>query len=149
MNGEAEKFQAEKQVFLSFARMTRLPLAHAQIEKGDANRGEPDIRCHLPDGLRYFELTESCNPTLAAASHPDPLTSPTEGINNTCQTVNKKLAKHYRVAAPVELIIYTAGQTRASDDEIVAAVRPLLAQGLGPFRAVWFFGEAVTLLASA
>lgn len=147
MNGEAEKFKAEQRVFLAFANALGLDTSNLHIEKGDPINGEPDIRCVIPGGLQYFELTEACNPALAAAKQPGLSASINDGIQNARQTVIKKLAKHYRVAAPIDLLIYTAGQTLATDTAIIAAITPLLEDDLGPFRKVWFFGQRPELLA--
>ncbi|AFU99367.2 hypothetical protein [Simiduia agarivorans] len=148
MNGEAEKFKTEQRVFLAFAQTIGLNTNHLHIEKGDPTQGEPDIRCHTQGRVQYFELTEACNPALAAAKQPDHSASVNDGIHNARQTVIKKLTKRYRVAEPIDLVIYTAGQTLATDTAIVAAIKPLLSNDLGPFKNIWFFGKQTELLAS-
>jgi hypothetical protein len=54
----------------------------------------------------------------------------------------KKLRKSYACEVPVDLLCYVDGLLVTADDVALAVMRAVVdAEGLGPFRSIWFHGE--------
>lgn len=149
MTSEYEKGVVELSIFRLFAKKAGLKIIDGSPRKSDPNLGKPDIFCLLEEGPVYFELTEACAPDFVAAvsNGCNKSNTPTKRhIDVSETTVQKKLTKRYRVSEPVDLVIYTAGRTALPDTEIINKIEPVLANGPGPFRQIWLFGDQVTLI---
>ena len=149
MTSEYEKGLVELSIFRQFAEQAALKIIDGSPKKSDPNKGKPDIFCLFEEGPVYFELTEACAPAFVAAvsNGSNKTDSPTKRHTDVSEeTVQKKLEKIYRVAAPIELLIYTAGRTALSDEAIISKIMPVLKNGPGPFRRIWLFGEKISQL---
>jgi len=138
---EAAKGAVEIRVFERFAQLRGLEIVAGSVQKRVPP--EPDILCRIvSEGSLGFEITEACAPEFAAAES----RALREGVafawggDVSVKTIRNKLAKCYSAPYPVELIVY-AGRTALPDDVIVPTVKPVLANGTGPFRRVWFLGD--------
>ena len=151
MRSEADKEKVEIQVFKDFAAASGLNICLKSIIKGDPNIGQPDISCKLNEQLVHFELTEACAPEFAKAitesgKSGDVVAVWGEDVSE--KTILKKISNEYEVSEPVDLLLYTAGRTALPDEVIIARIDPILANGLGPFRRVWFMGDSCKCIAS-
>jgi hypothetical protein len=111
----------------------------------------PDIACSTSTGERLaFELLRLCTPEVtkpvgdalkagigkASVSATAVLTE-----DQTRRELLKKLRKSYVCEAPVDLLCY-ADLLVTADDVALEEMRAVVdAEGLGPFRSIWFHGE--------
>jgi len=144
MRSESDKGQDELAIFRKFVDASAVDVVSASVRKGDARLREPDVLCTLSGGEDWaFELAEACAPEFAAAASKARKTGVEVawGGDVTCETVRMKLRKRYAVACPIDLLLYFNGFTALRDESIVDAVRAELADGRGPFRRIWVFGN--------
>lgn len=139
MVSEHAKGKIEVAVFMRFLEASQLPIDPASVEK--RSPPEPDILCrHQPEGVIGFELVEMCDPRLARSianasqrylrtSDPSP------------RIMSKKLRKHYKTNAPIELLCYTAGRIVTPDSIILQTIRPYLRSWRHTFRRAWLLGR--------
>jgi hypothetical protein len=112
---------------------------------------EPDILCSLPSGEALaFELAEACAPEFASAitnvvRGEIPIAIYGEDVSGA--TLKRKLSKTYSDKCDVDLLLYTNGRRVLPDDAIIPALMPIVENGIGQYRRVWFFGESVHLIA--
>ena len=145
---EEDKGAIELAIFLKFVAMSGLEILPSSATK--RSPPEPDILCALASGeVLAFELAEACAPEFAEATSNaiNKGVSVAWGADVSSATVLKKLAKSYVTAHPTELLLYTNGRTALPDEHICGDIAPLLHNGLGPFKRVWFMGDSVHLLA--
>lgn len=147
MGDEEKKSRVELAVFRQFVKEAGLTVVDDSVEKRIPP--EPDVLCVLEgDGEVYFELAEACAPEFARLrSGPEDTGAFAWGADVTEDTLKKKLGKQYGVCEPVELLIYTNAATALPDDVLISMLRPILESGIGQFRRVWLFGDAVHELA--
>jgi len=149
MSSEQEKGLVELKVFASFANRSGIPIVPGSAQKREPP--EPDILCELETGEALaFELAEACAPEFAAAQTTavrDGVSSAVWGEDVSVATLRKKLSKAYPVACDVELLLYTNGRTVLADDTIQAKLEPILQDGIGQYKRVWFFGDDLHVLA--
>lgn len=145
---EDQKSRVELAVVRQFMKEAGLTVVEDSIEK--RLPPEPDVLCELEgDGVVYFELTEACAPEFAKLRSDSENTGAFAwGSDATADTLKKKLGKQYGVCEPVELLIYTNAATALPDDVLIPRLRPILGSGIGQFRRVWLFGDAVHELAN-
>jgi hypothetical protein len=143
------KAARERAIFAGFAQAGRPDIDLATIESCEPP--EPDIACATRDGERLaFELAELCPPEIAKTVGDDikrgggvsyvPTADPTRAILLT------KLGKRYPPnVGPVDLLLCADGYLVTPDKVALNVIRATLdgaEDGLGPFRLVWFRGEA-------
>ena len=148
MGDEEQKSRVELGVFHQFVRDSGLAVIEGTVEK--RLPPEPDILCELQgEGEVHFELAEACAPEFAelrSRSSGDGAFA--WGADVTADTLKKKLGKRYDVSGPVELLIFTNAATALPDDVLIPRLRPVVESGIGQFRRVWLFGDAVHELAT-
>jgi len=151
MRTEDDKARVEIAVFREFADRRQIPVVPGSIQKGDANRGEPDILCELESGgFLAFELTEACAPEFAASQTRARKTGVDFAWGNDVsdETVRKKIRKTYRTNRPVELLIFTNARTALPEDVIVARIELVMnEEGLGQFERIWLMANHIIELA--
>jgi hypothetical protein len=149
MNSAERKIERELAVFESFVLRAGLNVQTGSVRHGEELKNEPDILCRVePDGEVAFELTEACAPEFAEA---ETRAAKTEdgvefawGNDVSEQTIREKLQKTYVAGVPIDLLLYTNGRTALPDDAIRGMIEPLLRNGLGPFRRIWFMGDEIS-----
>lgn len=147
MRAEADKAPDDLAVFAAFVQRAALPVVPGSAKK--RLPPEPDILCRFHSGEAVaFELTEACAPEFAEAG--TKASKERKGVafawgNDVSEkTIAKKLRQTYEVNGPVELLLYTNGRTALPDEVIKAKIEPLLREGLGQFRRVWFMGDEIS-----
>jgi hypothetical protein len=147
MNAEEKKALLERMIFARFASAARPDVDLATVQS--CRPPAPDIACLTVSGERLaFELAELCPPEIAKAVGDDlkagggaasvPTADPTRRV------LLKKLCKSYTCDVPVDLLCYADGYLVTPDDVVLAEMRAVIdakAEGLGPFRSIWFLGE--------
>jgi hypothetical protein len=143
------KAARERAIFTQFAQAARPDIDPATIESREPR--EPDIACATLDGERLaFELAELCPPAVAKAVGDDikrggVRASAVLTEDPTRSVLLKKLRKRYPSSVgPVDLLLYADGRLVTPDDMALDVIRATVdgaADGHGPFRSVWYFGE--------
>jgi hypothetical protein len=154
----------ERAIFARFASVARPDIDLATVQS--CQPPAPDITCSTATGERLaFELVELCPPELAkvegdalkvAKAKGDALKATISATavltaDPTHRDLLKKLRKSYASDGPVDLLCYADGLLVTPDDVALEEMRALVdAEGLGPFRSIWFHGEdGVYLVAPA
>lgn len=105
MRSEDEKYKVERQVVIDLATRENLELDESSMEKGDPDKGEPDVSCTVSGEAMYFEVTEACAPefaeAIAEALRNENGVSAAWGGDGIEETLIKKLQKSYKVTEPV------------------------------------------------
>ncbi len=140
-------------MFRKFVCSSGLLVAAGSERKGSALHNEPDVICEIAGEAAGFELAEACAPEFAeevsAALRSGEGVAVAWGEDVSPATLRKKLKKRYAVACPVHLLLYRNGFSALTDEIITARLRPELANGLGQFQTIWFFGDAAHCIAPA
>jgi hypothetical protein len=145
LNSEDLKAHRERTVFARFAFGARSDIDRSTIKS--RKPPSPDILCVTKFGEQLaFELAELCSPEIAKAAGDDLkrgggatfawTADPTRAV------LVRKLRKTYASDVPVDLLCYADGYLVTPDDAVLDEMREVIgAEGLGPFRSIWFHGE--------
>ena len=112
----------------------------------------PDIACSTSTGERLaFELLELCPPEVAnpvgdalkaGIGKASVRATAVWTADPTRRDLLKKLRNSYACDVPVNLLCYVDGLLVTPDDVALEEMRAVVdAEGLGPFRSIWFHGE--------
>jgi hypothetical protein len=151
---EVLKADRERTNFARFASAERPDIDLESVES--CRPPAPDIACSTSTGERLaFELVELCQPEVAKTVADDLKAGGGVTVvwpaDPTQRVLLKKLRNSYACDVPVDLLCYTDRLLVTPDDVALAEMRALVdAEGLGPFRRIWFHGEhRVYLVAQA
>lgn len=148
MRTEQDKGDREREIFLKFLKLSRLPFNSETIEK--RNPPEPDILCeHNEEGPIAFELVELCDSNIAEF-----LSNIAEGgvyYMRTCdpstKIITKKLQRSYQTKYPIELLCYTENRIFTPGNVIVPTISQLITSMKNNFRRSWLLShDCVQLL---
>jgi hypothetical protein len=86
---------------------------------------------------------EACNPEFAelrtsGRKHPS-VTHFAWGASSVAKTVRKKTGRRYSVRFPIDLLVYTDGNTAELDDLVKGQIEVGLSRGRGQFVQVWLW----------
>ena len=156
---EELKARRERAFFARFVSAAHLDIDLATVQscRPRAGRGgetlvPPDIACSTSTGERLaFELLRLCAQEVAEPVGDALKAGIGKGFSvsatavltadQTRRELLKKLRKSYACDVPVDLLCYADGLVTA-DDVALAVMRAVVdAEGLGPFRSIWFHGE--------
>jgi hypothetical protein len=151
---EVLKADRERAIFGRFVSAARPDIDLATVQS--CRPPAPDIACSTSTGERLaFELAELCPPEVAKTVGDDLKAgggaTAVWTADPTPYVLLKKLRNSYACDVPVDLLCYADGFLVTPDDVALEAMRALVdAEGLGPFRSIWFHGEhRVYLVAQA
>ena len=126
MTNDEKKAELEVSTFTKFFAVANIGVKADTIINGDVKKCEPDIRCEMKEGIVWFELTRAAAPEVARMIGDGLKKGEAAGAwsnDRSEYTVRDKLDNTYKVSEPIELVVYTDGQTVLPRDAIAAKIR--------------------------
>ena len=143
MPDDKEKSRREIQAFCDFIARSELPINPCSVEKRHPQ--EPDILCWV-NGAGYvaFELTETCDETIARTLNERPIQDNSESKYIRPETdvrriLEKKRNKKYKTPHPIELLV-CADRTLLPNHLIKSEIERVFSFRFGGFQRVWLMG---------